>query len=281
MYAIGQTLRVQGAVRDTTGALFDPPSVKMNITTPAGVTSVFDAVRDSLGLYHYDYTPADAGNFAWWFSGTGTVQPADIFTVIPAASSALVSLADVKAQLNKDPSAPFDAANSDDDELWRFIQAATEIINFECGFTAPTPFTETVNMGRADYTTARFFTLTRTPVLSITSVLPQLAGAPPVSVANLVLDQESGVVFPAINTVQVFYGPLTVHYVAGRGFVPPALQSACLLIVADMWRTQRGGGVSPLDQDDGPSADPGMYGIPNRALQLMKMAPYSSGPSVA
>lgn len=280
MYAIGQMLRLQGTVRDTDGNLFDPPPVKFNITTPAGVTSVFDAVNDGVGLYHYEYTPADAGNYAWWFSGTGTVQPADIFTVIPAASSALVSLADVKAQLNKTGAAPFDAANTDDDELWRFIQAATEIINFECGYTAPTPFAETVNLGRADYTTARFFTLTRTPVLSITSVLPQLAGAPPVIVPNLVLDSESGVVYPAINTVQAFYGPMTVHYLAGRGFVPPALQSACLLIVQDMWQSQRGGATGVPGQDVDESG-PESYGIPNRALQLMKMAPYSSGPSVA
>jgi hypothetical protein len=274
VYAIGQVVHITGTIRDTAGTLYDPTDVVANITDAAGVTTTNAATKDSVGVYHYDYTPTVAGNFSWWFSATGTAQPADVFTVVPLSTGALISLADAKAQLNK-------TSTTDDDEIWRYIHAATDIINFECGYTAATPIVETVNMGRADYTTARFFTLTHTPVKSITTVTPQLAGAPPVSVANLIIDAESGVVFPAINTVQVFYGPLTVSYVAGRGVVPQALQTACGLIVQDMFKSQRGGGVLSLDQDPSDTSGPETYGIPERALQLMKMAPYSSGPSVA
>jgi len=266
-------VRLTATFTDSAGALTTPASPVVNVTTPAGVTTAYAATVDSLGKYHYDYTPTTSGSYTWWFSGTGVAQLPDILTVTAASSSALVSLADVKAQLNI-------TSSTNDVELWGYIQAATEIINRKCGYTASTVFTETVNFGRADSSGNATAVLSRTPVLTVTSITSQMQGLPTYDVTGLVVNSEAGLIY--FSNWFYFYGPVTVVYTAGRGFVPPALQTACLIIVQDMWRTQRGGGMAvPGQGGNEDSTTPGDYGIPYRALQLMEMTPYDAAPGIA
>lgn len=275
---LGQVVRLTGTVHDTAGALFDPVSVMSNVTDPAGVTTSNAATRDSIGLYHYDYTPAVAGNFSWWFSGTGTAQDVDIFTVWPAASTALISLGDAKAHLNKTVQA-FDPTDTDDVELLAFIHSATSIVNNLCGYTAPTPCTETVTAtvigaGR------RVLMLSKTPVLSVQSITSRQIGMPAVDIATLNINNESGIVYLG-NWFQ-WYGPQQVAYTAGRTSVPAELQDACKVIVAWLWETQRGGGVSALAlSDDQTATYGGMPGLPVRALDLMRLSPSYAAPGLA
>lgn len=269
-YTVGQIVHLAGTFKDLTGTLTDPSLPVVNITTPAGVTTQFAAVKDSTGTYHYDYTPTVAGSYTWWFAGTGVAQLPDIFTVVGALSGALISIADARAQIN-------DAASFSSDELWRYIQAATEIINRKCGYTASTQFVETV-AGRADASGRTTIVLSRTPVLSVQSIVPQMQGLPSPDVTAVVDNPESGVIY--LSNWWQFYGPMVVTYTAGRGFVPAALQTACVLIVESFVQTQRGGGLGAPGLG-GDEMDLGMAGLPYRAVQLMDMSPYDAAPGIA
>ena len=64
-----------------TGALVDPTTVTLSLTDPGGNVSVVsgtDIVHDSTGIYHYDWTGNQAGNWTIRFQGTGTVVAASV-----------------------------------------------------------------------------------------------------------------------------------------------------------------------------------------------------------
>ena len=270
---VGQAIRLTATFKDATGALTTPAAPAVNITTPAAVTTAFNPVNDSNGIYHYDYTPTTAGSYTWWFSGTGVAQLPDIFTVTGLATGALVSLADVKDQLSIPAT-----STADDQQLWRYIQTATGIVNRKCGYTAATPFTETANFGRADSSGNQTIVLARTPVLSVTSITPQLQGLPGYDLTALIVNQEAGIIY--LSNWMRFYGPVTVAYIAGRGFVPQELQTACLILVRWMWRTQSGGVIAipgPYVDESGAATE----GMPYEALALMNDSPYDAAPGIA
>jgi hypothetical protein len=186
----------------------------------------------------------------------------------------IVDVADAKAQLNIP-----DADSSSDAELGDYILTATEIVNAKCGYTAPTVVAETV-FTRTDIRRTKFI-LSHTPVLSLTSIIPTQIGMPTPDMTQVVLDSETGVVYWA--NWMVFYGTFVVTYTAGRSEIPPALRMAALLIVQDMWETQRGANPLPTPGDPGGglAAYAGDRGLPARALQLMRIAPYSAAPGIA
>ena len=184
----------------------------------------------------------------------------------------LIGLDDAKRQLNINS-----GDSSQDDVVNNYIIAATEIINRECGYSAPTQFTE-VTTGRIDASGQSRIVLARTPVLSVQSVTGQMQGLPAVDVTYLVTNPDAGTIY--LSNWYAFYGPVTITYTAGRSEIPPALQTACALIVQSMWETRQGSGardVMPGLDESGAETQ----GLPYEALQLMRMAPYDAAPGIA
>lgn len=274
MYAVGAPIHLTGVFADPTNTLVDPSTVTLYLTDPTGTVTPLAASRSSVGSYFYDYTPSAAGMYSWQFVGTGSfaaTQLPDVFSVIAGTTTALVSLAEVRLQLNK-------TSSTDDGELLDYIHAATDIVNRRCGYTAPTTFTETVP-ATFDARGHNTLCLSYTPVLSVTSITPKMQGVPAVDITTLQIDKQSGVVYLA--NWFVWFGPQSVTYVAGRSSVPAALRTACILIVDWLWETQQGGATLMPGRggDDNGMAD----GIPfpARAIELMDQTPYFATPGLA
>lgn len=290
MTVLGAPIRLSGKFYDATGTLVDPGAVTLNLNLPDGTTASFTAVRDSVGVYHYDYTPALTGTFDFWFAGTGanaSTQAPDIFTVTPASSSAIVSLAETKAMLNKAATSA-NPLSSDDSEILGFIASATDVVNWLCGFSRPTTFTETTSMRWNALATPNgvysSLTVNRLPLLTVTSITPKFYGTA-LSLASAVYDNDAGIVYvPILAIPQLFSGPVQVVYQAGRQGVPTVLREAAMIIVQHLWETQR-----PPDMRAGPSYNaeetvmvPGMgQYIPSKAMELMVRSPYYAAPALA
>ena len=84
----GTPRRLDVEFRNIAGALADPTTVKIRVTTPSGVTTEYDlppVVKDSTGKYHYDATITEAGKWLYRGIGTGAVEASGnhIFFVEP------------------------------------------------------------------------------------------------------------------------------------------------------------------------------------------------------
>jgi hypothetical protein len=82
---VGQMIRLTFTVRDVAGALADTNAVaKVESHATSTVTTV-TLTHDSVGIYHGDFTPTEAGAHEVRFTGTGAIVTAyqDTFTVVP------------------------------------------------------------------------------------------------------------------------------------------------------------------------------------------------------
>jgi len=276
---LGAIIRLTTSFYDssTPPVLVDPTTVTINITLPDGTTVSQTASKDSTGIYHYDYTTTQVGIHQFYFAGSGSnvsVQRPDVFTVDALTTTALISLQDAKATLNMSFT-----NHANDDKLLDYIQSATEIINNECGFTLATTFTETVTSS-IDGVGRQVLIVSRTPVISVSSVTPRMVGMPTIDISTLKINNESGVLYLA--NWFAWYGPQQVTYIAGRSYVPAALQDACKLIVNYFWETQQGGATGVPGMGGSETIDYGGYpSFPVRALDLMRMSPYYAAPGLA
>jgi len=60
---------------ELSNTLTDPVTVTLKITPPSSVASwLSPVIKDSVGLYHYDYTPPVPGTYKYRFYGAGTVE---------------------------------------------------------------------------------------------------------------------------------------------------------------------------------------------------------------
>ena len=294
---LGSLIRLKATFTDSTGAAVDPGAVTVAITDPTGTAvagSPFAANKDSVGNYHYDYTPTSlAGVYQFYFIGTGanaTTQRADVFTVTPASTGALISLADAKEQLNKAVTSQ-NPSSTDDSEIMNFIQSATQAVAAVCGYVVPTQFSDFTDVGWGALTPTGAYAsgyvpiiMQRLPVLSVQSVVPQFYNAAPADISKIVIDNEAGVVW--LPTTALFLGPCLVTYTAGRANTPANvlqnLQNACRIIVQHLWETQRGPASQPRMGGDELVMLPGIgYAVPARAVELMQNSPFHAAPGFA
>lgn len=75
-YDKGDYIRLTGTWRDDAGVLVDPTTVTLKIHLPDGTTSSYTyasgfVVKDSVGIYHYDFLPNGQGNYVYRWEGTG------------------------------------------------------------------------------------------------------------------------------------------------------------------------------------------------------------------
>ncbi|WP_068925026.1 phage head-tail connector protein [Planobispora rosea] len=251
-YAYGSAVRLTQEVRSG-GELVDPASITLTIRLPDGTTTSPTPVNDSVGVYHYDYTPTQAGrHIARWVT-TGPVGAAEEpFDVAAQWETGIVSLAETKRHLNLTTSA-------EDDELTEMIRAVTEPIERHVGVVLRRTVVETHRGGYA-------LVLQKTPVLSITSV-EGVGSALDQDVADLLLDTVSGVV--RRQDGGWIAGPVTTAYVAGGTSVSPSVRLASLMIIQHLWETQRGAATPRFGADEAVWDPRFGYAIPRRAIELL------------
>lgn len=201
-------------------------------------------------------------NFAGGFVSTYT----QVFDVQPADPGMLISLNDAKQHLRIP-----EAMTANDDAIMRFIDAATEVVEFYVGPCIPRTVVEYVQP-------TRIFALKTTPVLSITSIVPyRHAGS--TFTGNDVIVDEDGVVQITTPGRYFGFGYYEVTYVAGRRMIPSHISQAVKIILGHMWETQRGASGLPYQNQQVQAPAPGQgYTLPYRALELLK--PSDLGPSV-
>lgn len=171
---------------------------------------------------------------------------------------ALVTESDVKGFLN---------ITTEDPDLPEILAAAIEAVNYLCGPSAATACTDVVHGCGS-------LILHTTPVVSLTSVTGMSVGA--LTVADLWVDAESGVVRPRGFAASIPDDYYTVAYVAGRTTVPDSINLGIKRIVKRQMEAKRGKGRP------GPGPDEQLVGdvyVPRDAMQVL--TPYLRPPAAA
>jgi hypothetical protein len=239
--------------------LVNPTTVTLTITLPDNTTIVVTPVSPvSTGMYQYDYQTVQAGRHSGRWVGTGSNPGAyvELFDVRPAVPAYIVSLADIKQQLNM-------TSTADDEELRAFLEAATGVIETYLGrAVVRRSFTE-------EHAVYGEILLNWTPVISLTSVV-SVDGTTTWNTADLHVST-SGVVTAKAGATAL-QGDISVTYTAGAPVVPANWALAARIIVQHLWDTQRGkSGATHAGGLDTPGAGFTRYGfaIPNRAKELL------------
>ena len=260
VYGVGAAVTLLTRVRDSGGAPVDPASITLTIRLPDATTvgpfTLPQVVRDSTGVYRFEYVTTTAGLHVarWVTTGPATVTE-EPFEVAPEWEQAgILSLAEAKQQLNIDPE-----DTGDDEEIAGFIRSVTAICERHAGAILRATHVETHSGGYA-------IALNHTPVLSVTSVLAAVTGVPDQDVADLDVDRAAGVVRRRDGCF--IPGPVRVTYEAGRASISPNIRQAALVLLQHMWETQRGTALPRFGAEE--TWDPRLgFSIPRRALELL------------
>lgn len=267
-FELGATARLTAECRDPGGTLTTAASAVLTVGLPDGTSTTPSVTTTGAGLYQADYTTVQAGRHTVrWVFTTPSDAHTDSFDVTPAASLGLLSMADAKRHLNL-------TSSTSDDEVRTWIDATTEAVEWFVGPVVVRTVVEEYAGG------GPVLALRSAPALSLTSVAAVLTGGTTYAVADLVLDEATGIVQRLDGGN--FAGPLRVTYQAGRRVVPPSITRAAAIILQHLWRTQQGPARPQLGVGDFDVTEPipGLgYAIPNRATQLL--SPYQLPPGVA
>lgn len=175
---------------------------------------------------------------------------------------AFAILADLKAQLNIPSS---DTTN--DTELQTYVDASNEVCEAMVGPSASTAFTELY--GTLDGS----IILMRRPLISVTSVTPNITGAVALPTTAYTVDTVRG----GLQITAGTGGDYFVVYNAGWAAIPARAKLALLIIGQHLWSTQRGGMIPSVVASEETVVMPGFgFAIPKRASELLASL---SGPS--
>lgn len=255
-----------------------PPSATsatVSITQPDGTVAGPFTVAPTFGVLSYAYPATQAGRHAvrWLCVGPDVEAFADGFEVADADPGFIISLADVKTQLN------IKSANSDE-ELRTWLGAATEVVEHFCGEMVVRSYTESHSGGKSA------LALYHSPVVTVSAITEfigtvaynltlQPVGQATSAYGYSIDDPEAGIItrrstsswpmpfMPGVNNV-------TVTYTAGRPVIPYAVQAAARLIIQHLWTTRRGAMPLPAASAE-TSVVPGIeYAVPIKAIELME-----------
>jgi hypothetical protein len=259
MYDLGDVAVLAIQIRDTTNTLANAGAVTCTITLPDSTTSPATVTNPTTGNYTATYTPTQVGrhNVYWQATGANASAQTDIFDVKPTTSTALLSLADVRAALNF-------TATLDDEEVRMYSQMATALIERRTGPILNRTVTETIHGWNT-------VALSHVPVVSVTSITADLTGGTAVDPANLFIDGTTGII-RRLDRGTFYNDTYTITYVAGRGtVVADQFKLAAIHLIEHLWAGQRGTGF-PGDTaaDDGYSAS-SAYSLPLKVLQDIEM----------
>ena len=232
-FDLGSVVPLSVTVTDASGTAADAGSVVLTVTLPDQTTETPAVTNASTGTYSAEYTPTQAGRHIarWVATGANASAYTDVFDVTEAAVAGIISLRDAKKHLNMSLT-----LTTNDDELRTHINSATKVVEYYVGPVAIRSVTQVVRGGAS-------VVLSRTPVISLTSVTAVYAGGPIYNVDDLDLDGETGIVRHLLGVPLV--GPLRWVYKVGRTVVDANWQLSARIIVKHLWETQRGGSRRP------------------------------------
>ena len=255
MFDLGDPVPLSVSVYDTANVLANATAVVCTITLPDGTTVTPAVTNASTGVYTTTYTPTLPGRHGvrWVATGTNASSYTDAFDTDEAAPTGIVSLAEVKAHLNM-------TSTANDEELRRYIDAATDFIEYRIGAVVRRSIIKTVNPAGD----GRLYL--PDPVISLTTITDAYGYGATYSVANYVGDA-SGVV-RGVAYSSTFSYPVTVTYVGGRAIVPALIRQAALDYVAWRWESQRG--PTPLPLPGGEFEVQAAATVPYKILQALE-----------
>lgn len=254
---LGDLYRCSFTLTSPAGALVSADIMTLTVTRPDGTPAVVPnpITPTSPGVYQYDYQTVQAGRHVQRWVGTGANPGAhtDAFDVRPADAPYITSLADAKQQLNM-------TTATSDEEVRSFLEAATGVVEDELGqAVVRRSFTE-------EHTVTGALVLNWTPVVSLSSVA-LINGTHTWDVSTLHVSP-AGVV-TSLGGVALS-GRVTVTYVAGMAIIPRAYAQASMIILQNLWETQRARSGSPRPGvTDGTRIPGSSYALPNQAKELL------------
>lgn len=272
-YNIGDVVYLSWTAYNSSGVAANPGTVTLSITLPDGTTTTSTTSTAVTGVYTASYTPTKVGRHVYSWVATGTWPQAynDVFEVRDVTDIGVVGLDEVKAHLNIPTT-----VLTDDSELLRVIDAATDLAQNYCGIIlGRKTFTETYNGGGGGYLVLR-----HPNAISITSVVEDSVTL--VSGTDYYLDL-SGQRLVRIGTSGLYWTNTTgnwspgiqnvvVTYVAGYTNPPASVRQGVLEIIRHLWQTQRGAMVA-LGQGTADEFYPAStYSLPRRAMELLDPA---------
>jgi hypothetical protein len=276
-YGLGSGVRVKTptAIVDATGTAINPSTIKLTVKKPDGTTQDYTSpTNDGTGLYHQDVPKTDLttiGHYSYWWTATTPdgVSPTSTLEIYDPGEVTILALQDAKDMLNKSQ-----LVFTDDNEVLRMI--ATIQASLEKAIGGPV-ITRTITNERLRVGNGyRTLTVRYRPLVSVTSIT-DVAGGASISLTDIDVDYATGVIRRKLQLPFWSWGPFyLVTYTAGLGTaVPPAITTAALLILANLWQSQTGGAVAvPGVGGDETVTLPGWgYAIPQRAAQLL--SPYA------
>lgn len=262
---IGDTVHIGGTCRTAAGTPVNAATVALTVTRPDGTTESPTVANPpaTTGEYGLDYIPAAEGHYEWWLRTTGPPTAlTGSFDVRPAYPGLIVSLADAKAHLNI-------ATTTHDEELRDFIAAVTAVLEGPDGVGHPIVRRAVVDTHDLRGRATRSLILTRSPVVSVTSIT-SLDTTQTWAPADFDVDTEIGML-RALPAAASLTGLIRISYVAGYQVIPASIGLAARIVLHDAWTTQRGSRGAPKfagqRDDEFAQIDPPL--IPRRARALL------------
>lgn len=260
--AFGAAVRLSTQVTSG-GVLVNPTTIALTVRLPDGTTGgPLTPVNSGAGLFHYDYTPAQAGrHIARWVTTGPDGAEEEPFDVAPLWGEAgIISMRAAKKQLNID----LDDLD-DDEEIQDHLRSVTAVCERYAGALVRTTHVEKHQGGYA-------LALNHAPVLELVSVVAIQTGGVDQAVDELDLDGPTGIVTRLDGGKMC--GPFRATYVAGRTQIQANVSQAAKIQLQHLWETQRGtmGGVRAGGSDE--VYDPRFgFSIPRRVLELLGEQP--------
>jgi hypothetical protein len=258
---VGDTVTLTSAPRDGSGNPQTVAALALSVTLPDGTSVGPFTPTGSVGSYSYAYTTTQAGRHVARWTGTGFAY-AEPFNVWPADPGALFSVAEAKAALRFASLTPGD----DDERLRLYIAAVTPVIEDIVGTVVQRTFVETVS-GRADTSGRSMLFLSRTPVVSVQSIVGQRAGTFEPDLSSLVIDSATGGLL--LGNWYEWYGPVTVSYTAGMTSVPANILLAAQEEFRYLWQVGQQGNRPSFGEGGEPTMmTPSGFAVRPRVLEL-------------
>lgn len=258
-YDVSDSVPIAWDVRDAAGALVNASTAVLTVMKPDGTTELPPVTNPPsvTGQYRNTYVPAAEGRYAWRAVTTSpNTSYQGVFVVRGTVSPALLSLEDAKAHLNI-------LSTSTDDELREFIEGITPVVEKYVGPIVRRTHTARVCGYRSH------IALPHTQVRSITSVTLIRDGSSPITLSDLAVNTESGVVSYK-NGVSFPYGDMDFTYVVGRDTVEANWTLAAKIILQHNWRSQLGNLPSNQGEDRGYVVTGAGYVVPFQAIGYME-----------
>lgn len=257
-FDVGDSVPIPWDVKDSTNTLVNASTAVLTVYLPDGTTTLPTVpAPGTTGQYRVTFVPTMEGRHAWRAVTTGpNTAYQDVFEVREQISPALLSLADAKAHLNI-PS----TITTFDDELREYMEGVTKVVEQYVG-----PIVRRTHVRRV-YAYGGAVTLPHTQVLSITSIVYIMDGTSPITISDLSINTEAGIVTYKTGSPFV-WGDMDWTYVVGRTYVHPNWTLAAKMILEHNWQSQLGNLPSAQGDEDTHHVVKGTL-VPPRAALLM------------